>query len=207
MAVDIRELIMSLDLREVNLLGHSGGVKYIWAYTEIFGDDRLNKLVIVDDSPRLIDNPAWSDASRAEVGPMYFTGDLDRFAVQLLDKDGEAFTAVAMRSMFSSGFVERKPELMDWIIAENLKMPRELAVELLYATSGIDWRGTIKRIRRPSLVVGAEGSTHKASVLRWIAGQIPGSELRIWSRAEGGSHFMFIENPDKFNHELARFLA
>jgi pimeloyl-ACP methyl ester carboxylesterase len=207
MAADVRELILALDLRQVNLFGHSGGVKYIWAYTELFGNDRLKKLVIVDDSPRLIDNPAWSEASRAEIGPMYFTGDLDRFAVQLLDQDGEAFTATAMRSMFSPSFAEREPRLMDWIISENLKMPRVLAIELLYATSGIDWRGTIKRITLPTLVIGAEGSTHKAAVLTWIADQIPGAKLRIWGRAEGGSHFMFLENPNQFNEELARFLA
>jgi len=207
MAADVRDLILGLDLRDVNLLGHSGGVKYVWGYSELFGADRLRKLVIVDDSPRLVDNPAWSEASRAEIGPMYFTGDLDRFAVQLLEGTGEEFTATAMRSMFSPAFVEREPALMDWIIAENLKMPRPLAIELLYATSGVDWRGTIKRITLPTLVIGAEGSTHKASVLTWISQQIPGAQLRIWKRDEGGSHFMFIENPEQFNHELARFLA
>lgn len=207
MAADVRDLILGLDLRDINLLGHSGGVKYVWAYSELYGADRLRKLVIVDDSPRLVDNPAWTEEQRAEIGPMYFTGDLDRFSTQLLASDGEAFTATAMRSMFSPAFAEREPQLMDWIVAENLKMPRALAMELLYATSGIDWRGTIKRITLPTLVIGAEGSTHKASVLTWIARQIPGAELRIFGRDEGGSHFMFIENPERFNQELARFLA
>ena len=109
--------------------------------------------------------------------------------------------------MFSPDFAAREPALMDWIVAENLKMPRHLAMELLYATSGIDWRGTIRRIRLPTLVIGAEGSTHKAATLRWIASQIPGAQLRIFGRDEGGSHFMFIENPEQFNAELARFIA
>lgn len=205
-AADMRELMLHLDLRDINLLGHSGGVKYLWAYWELYAGDRLKKLVVVDDSPRLVDNPAWSEASRAEIGPMYFTGDLDRFAVQLMAPDGEAFTDVAIKSMFSPSFVVRNPALMDWIVGENLKMPRELAIELLYATSGVDWRGTIKRVRLPSLVIGAEGSTHKATVLRWIAAQIPGARVRIWGRDEGGSHFMFIESPDQFNSELAEFI-
>jgi pimeloyl-ACP methyl ester carboxylesterase len=206
MALDLRELIAALGLSGIVLLAHSSGVKIVWAYWELFESDRLQKLVIVDDSPRLLDNPAWSEASRAEVGPMYFTGDLDRFAVDLLAPDGEAFTRTAMASMFSPSFVRDRPEEFAWILEENLKMPREKAIELLYATSGMDWRGTIKRVRLPTLVVGAEGSTHKVAVIAWIAGRIPGARLRIYGRDEGGSHFMFIENAEGFNAELMAFI-
>jgi pimeloyl-ACP methyl ester carboxylesterase len=206
MALDLHELIVELGLTDVALLGHSSGVKIIWAYWELFERDRLGKLIIVDDSPRLVDNPAWSAAARAEVGPMYFTGDLDRFATSLLAPDGEAFTRTAMATMFSPAYVAQKPEEFAWIVAENLKMPRDRSIELLYATSGMDWRGTIKRIRLPALVIGAEGSTHKVPVISWIAAQIPGSQLRIFSREEGGSHFMFIENPEAFNACVLRFL-
>jgi pimeloyl-ACP methyl ester carboxylesterase len=206
MALDLHELMVALNLRDIVLLGHSSGVKIIWAYWELFEADRLKKLAIVDDSPRLVDNPAWSEASRAEVGPMYFTGDLDRFAVSLLAPDGDELTRAAMATMFSPSFVQNRADEFAWIIAENLKMPREKAIELLYATSGMDWRGTIKRIRLPALVIGAEGSTHKVSVIKWIAAQIPGSRLRIFSREEGGSHFMFVENPALFNAELEAFV-
>jgi pimeloyl-ACP methyl ester carboxylesterase len=206
MALDLHELIVALDLRNIVLLCHSSGVKIFWAYWELFEADRLGKLVLVDDSPRLVDNPAWSEESRAEVGPMYFTGDLDAFSTRLLAPDGEEYTRVAMASMFSPGFVRDRAEEFAWIIEENLKMPRDKAMELLYATSGMDWRGTIKRVRLPTLVVGAEGSTHKVDVIRWIAVQIPGAKLRIYGRDEGGSHFMFIENYERFNAELVAFI-
>ena len=206
MALDLHELIVALGLEDIVLLGHSSGLKIIWAYWELFDDDRLAKLVLVDDSPRLLDNPGWSEASRAEVGPMYFSGDLDRFAEQLLAPDGEDFTRTAMASMFSEAFVRNHADEFEWIVAENLKTPRDKAMELLYATSGMDWRGTIKRVRLPALVIGAEGSTHKVEVIRWIAAQIPGAKVRIYSREEGGSHFMFIENPELFNEELLAFI-
>jgi pimeloyl-ACP methyl ester carboxylesterase len=206
MALDLHELLVALDLRDIVLFGHSSGVKIIWAYWELFEADRLRKLVLVDDSPRLVDNPAWTEASRAEVGPMYYTGDLDRFATSLLAADGEDYTRNAMATMFSPAFVRDRAEEFAWIIDENLKMPRDKAMELLYATSGMDWRGTIKRVRLPALVVGAEGSTHKVPVIRWVASQIPGARLRIFRREEGGSHFMFIENPEQFNAELVAFI-
>jgi len=206
MALDLHELMVSLDLRDVVLVGHSSGVKIVWAYWELFEADRLSKLVVVDDSPRLVDNPAWSEESRAQVGPMYFTGDLDRFASSLLAPDGEEFTRTAMATMFSPAFLRDRADEFAWIIEENLKMPRDKAIELLYATSGMDWRGTIGRVRLPTLVIGAEGSTHKVSVIRWIASQIPGAKLRVYPRDEGGSHFMFIENAKRFNQELIAFI-
>jgi pimeloyl-ACP methyl ester carboxylesterase len=207
MALDVRELILALDLEDVVLLGHSSGVKYVWAYWEMFEGDRLSKLIIVDDSPRLLDNPAWSPESRAEVGPMYFRGELDDFSSFLLGGPAEERTREAIRGMFSPGFIADNPEIFDWIVAENLKMPREKAMELLYATSGMDWRGTIGRIALPTLVIGAEGSTHKVAVISRIAKRIKGARLRIFEREEGGSHFMFMENPKAFNAEVAAFIA
>ncbi len=206
-AADLHELVEALDLRDIVLFGHSAGVKIVWAYWELFGADRLNKLVIVDDSPRLQDNPAWTEAARAEVGPMYFTGDLDRFALELMAPTGEDFTRTAMATMFSPEYIARNPDEFAWILSENLKMPRDKAIEQLYASGGIDWRGTIRRVRLPTLVIGAEGSTHKISVISWIAAQIPGAKLRIFTREEGGSHFMFLENPALFNAEVRAFIA
>lgn len=206
MALHVHELLEELDVRDVVLLGHSAGVKLIWAYWELFEADRLEKLVVVDNSPRLADNPAWSDAVRAEIGPMYFAGDLDRFALDLMAADGAAYTNRAMATMFSADYIARQPGEFAWVVEENLKMPRDKAIEMLYASAGIDWRGTIKRISLPTLVIGAEGSTHKTSVIAWIASQIPGATLRIFSRLEGGSHFMFLENPALFTAVLRTFI-
>jgi pimeloyl-ACP methyl ester carboxylesterase len=154
----------------------------------------------------LADNPGWSAESRAQVGPMYFTGDLDHFAAQLLAPDGEDFTRDVMATIFSPSFVRGRVAEFAWIIAENLKMPRDKAIELRYATSGMDWCGTIQRIRLPTLVIGAEDSTYKVSVIRWIASRIPGAKVSVYSREDGGSHFMFIENAERFNKELRAFI-
>jgi non-heme chloroperoxidase len=43
-------------------------------------------------------------------------------------------------------------------------------------------------------------------VITWVASQIPGARLRIFTREEGGSHFMFLENSDLFNSVLCAFI-
>ena len=43
--------------------------------------------------------------------------------------------------------------------------------------------------------------------IAWIAKQIPGAQLEIFEENEGGSHFMFVENPTKFNQIVSKFVA
>ena len=41
----------------------------------------------------------------------------------------------------------------------------------------------------------------------WIHENIAGSELVLFEADEGGKHFMFIENPEKFNKVVAEFIG
>ncbi len=67
-----------------------------------------------------------------------------------------------------------------------------------------DWRDVIKEIRLPTLVVGARKSVSESQ--EWIANQIPGSRLAIFEANEGGSHFMCMENAERFNAVVREFL-
>jgi len=42
---------------------------------------------------------------------------------------------------------------------------------------------------------------------RWIASVIPQARLEVFAADEGGRHFMFFENPARFNAIAAQFLA
>ena len=57
---DLHEVLVALDLHEVALLGHSMGCAIMWSYWELFGAERLAKLILVDCAPCLTANPAWS---------------------------------------------------------------------------------------------------------------------------------------------------
>jgi pimeloyl-ACP methyl ester carboxylesterase len=41
----------------------------------------------------------------------------------------------------------------------------------------------------------------------WQAEQMPNGRSVIFEGDEGGSHFMFMENPEKFNRVVAEFLG
>jgi pimeloyl-ACP methyl ester carboxylesterase len=86
-------------------------------------------------------------------------------------------------------------------------MPRRHAADLLIDHVAHDWSDAIGRIRLPTLVIGGRRSIFSAESQEWIAAQIPGARLRIFDEDEGGSHFMFLENPGGFNEEVRSFLA
>ena len=51
---DLYEFLNELDLNDVALLGHSMGSSVIWCYIDLFGPERLSKIILVDQSPFLI---------------------------------------------------------------------------------------------------------------------------------------------------------
>jgi pimeloyl-ACP methyl ester carboxylesterase len=51
---DLYEFLNELDLNDVALLGHSMGSSVIWCYVDLFGPERLSKIILVDQSPFLI---------------------------------------------------------------------------------------------------------------------------------------------------------
>ena len=96
--------------------------------------------------------------------------------------------------------------------SEALKMPAEYAARLLVDHGTQDWRDVITdllpTLGRPTLVVGgALGTLFPPESQEWIAAKIPGAKLAMFSAEELGSHFMFWENPAKFDAVVREFLG
>jgi non-heme chloroperoxidase len=86
----------------------------------------------------------------------------------------------------------------DWLVEMNLRMPRHHAARMLYNGARGDWRDTISRIALPTLIVLGRAS-HPWQSQVWIHQQISGSKIVFMEAGELGRHFMFLENPDRFN--------
>lgn len=205
LAADLHDLLTALELRDVVLLGHSMGSSIAWCYLETYGAARIGGLVVVDQAPMCVAKPGWTEEDRAAYGVLMPTpqGAHDLCGM-LAGPNAEAETPGFLGAMFTSGF---DSEAFAFVVAENLKLPRLSAADLLFNHLHTDWRDAIVRITLPTLVIGGEASIFTAASQRWIADQIPGAEVEIVPADEGGSHFMFLENPAHFNARVAEFLA
>jgi non-heme chloroperoxidase len=204
LAKDLHDFLVALDLHDVAVLGHSLGCSVLWAYWDLFGAERLAKLILVDQPPFLTRNPAWSSEELEQIGARSTADEYVARCAQLAASTGEAPIYERIEAM-TTGTLD--PAVKAWMIEHNLKMPRAAAAALLFNHSSQDWRDVLPRITLPTLVVGGQASIFPWRSQAWIHEQIPGSRLEVFAEAESGSHFMFIENPAKFNRLVAEFIG
>lgn len=201
LAKDLYDAIHELQLDGINLLGWSMGCSVIWSYLDLFGTEHLKRLVLVDEPAWVMHTPDQDQDTIANTGAIVDANALVGL-YNALRSDRDATTTGFVGSMLTP---EIDPSDKAWIIAENLKMPSEYAARLVLNHGSLDWRDVIQRITLPTLVIGGKRShvNHQSQI--WIHQQIPGSRLEIFD--QGGSHFMFMENPERFNQVIREFIG
>ena len=201
---DLYELLTELDLRDVALLGHSMGSSVIWCYIDLFGPERLSKIILVDQPPFVTSNPHWTQQEVEDSGAIDTPQKVFDNIAALRSTEAEQVT----RQMIDGALTKHATsETREWIVQCSLKMPRPLAGTLLYNLCHTDWRDLVPRIKLPTLIISGRASFIPWKSQDWIHRQIQGSQFEVFEEAEGGNHFMFIENPEKFNRLVMEYLG
>ncbi len=204
LAKDVADVLKALDLKDVTIMGHSMGCSVLWCYFDLFGAERIGKFVFCDEPPLLTSNPAWSPEELENAGAVFSPEAVTGTANALAGRDGIATTEGFLGGMVTKAM---SAETMKWTVACNLKMPRKLSADLIYNHCHQDWRDVFPRINVPSLFISGRVSLIPWKSVAWAAAQTKGSQLEIFEESEGGQHFMFVENPTKFNAILAKFIG
>jgi non-heme chloroperoxidase len=152
LAKDLYELLTELDLNEVALLGHSMGSSVIWRYFDLFGSERLSKIILVDQSPFLISDPHWSQQELEDSGAVFTGQQLLEMVAASRSKEAEQVNPTGHRSGVTQ---HATTEMKEWIVQCNLKMPRDSSVQSL---EHMDWRDLIPRINLPILIISGRAS-------------------------------------------------
>lgn len=182
LTMDLRELLVGLQLKDVAILGHSMGCSVVWGYLDVFGDDRISRLVLVDGPPCLTINPLWSAREAADAGALFSPAAAMDFCNALDADESGAFSDSLMGSMLTPGCPK---ELREWMMRCNRQMRRADAAALMRNHANIDWRDAIKRIRLPTLAVGAEGQSGTGCMHASGGPTHPGCMLGDIRRREG----------------------
>ncbi|QDT27343.1 AB hydrolase superfamily protein YdjP [Gimesia panareensis] len=202
LAMDLREFLQALELQDVILLGHSAGCAVIWCYLDLFGEAGLKGLVLCDQMIARIRRPEWSEEECRQYGAEVGGDEVLAQAELVGGPEGPAKSAEFLAGMFTESFSEA--ELLQ-VIQESLKFPRPYAAELLLSVSAADYRDLLPRISLPALCIGGAASHLGPAAMPWIAAQVPRGELVMIAADAGGSHFMYLENPEAFNSAVKKF--
>lgn len=205
LGADLHEFLVDVGLDDITLMGHSMGCSVIWAYLEHYGPERISRLILVDQAPMVTGKPWLSDEDKVTYGCLFpDAASLEGFVSAVNATDTVEGHKEIIRGMFTSNIDE---DTLAWIAEQNLRLPRAYAADLLWDHCLQDWRDVIRDVDLPTLVVGSEASIFSADSQRWIAEQNPNATVEIFEADDGGSHFMFFENPDRFNRHVREFLS
>lgn len=197
---DLHNLIESLDLHDITLVGSSMGGGEIARYLSTYGADRVHSVVFASSvTPYLLQTPANPE------GPLAMK-DAAR-ATAAFVKDQDAFYDQQMTEFFTANGQLRVSAATR---AEALRLckqaSKEASLACMAAWASTDFRDDLARVAVPALIIHGEGdeSVPLHGSARRTHAAIPGSELRVIADGPHGCH---ISHPEEFNAALLDFLA
>lgn len=199
-ADDLNQVITSLELTNVTLIGFSMGTGEIARYISTYGSERVEKAVFISGIlPALLKNDSNPDGLEIKM--------FDDMIKKCIE-DRPAFIAGFLKDFYSHGILNRK-EVSDEMIRhswiQSMQASGMATVKCIDAWLE-DFRTDIKKINIPSLVI--HGSGDKITPIK-VCGErlkemIPGCE---YLEIDGGPHGLLASHSNEVNAALVNFLA
>jgi pimeloyl-ACP methyl ester carboxylesterase len=179
------------------------GASVLWSFIDMYGTSRLRSLIVVDQPSACVVLPWMESAEAAEAGAILDFPGADQF-VRAVAADNHDVRHAFLTSMLTRDIPD---DDLAWMAGENRRMPPVWGARLLLDHIMQDWRDVLPRIDVPTLVMAGEVSHVAPASQEWTAAHIKGARLRTFTKAEGGAHFPFFEQPGPFCQDVSDFVA
>lgn len=192
MARDLEEMLEHWKLRDAVVIGHSMGALTLWQYIRDFGCDRLRKLVIIDQSPRILTDTHWRwgiygdfDQSRNAA----FVRELQQdFAEGVLGLVGRSLNERARRKYQENG------EGMELARQRLRAMVPQPLIDCWSSLAAADYRDVLEKIDVPSLLVyGGASNFYHTRTAHYVRDNIPNALLHIYEDVDHAPHLWLRE--------------
>lgn len=191
---DLHELLVTLDLHDVVLVGQSMGASTIWAMVDLFGADRVAGILTIDQTPKTVNTEDW---------PHGFYGMTPENSGTFFD-EGIPDTGRGARVDPGNPGVMRLVERIGGMPAVRTANAPETR-RLLRDHGQQDWRDVVERLDVPFVMVaGRESQLWPCSHAEAAVGTNPHGSVVV---IEDAGHATNLDQPDVFNEVLLRFVA
>lgn len=192
-ARDLRALMHGLALEPVVLIGWSMGAFVIWEYFKQFGAENIKATVVIDESASDYKWPDW---------PLGFAD----FPTLCHVMSGlQTDRAETVRDFIPLMFKDPPAESdVQWMFEEITRMPESIASAILFDQTVQDYRPVLPQIKVPTLLCfGADEKLVPVAAGEHLQQTMPNARLVVF---ENSSHCPFLEEPERFNAEVDRFI-
>lgn len=195
---DVAELLRRLDLRDTLVVGWSMGAMVSWGLMERAEAGRVSALATIDMVPRLLNGDGWTFGLRDGTDAGVFSD-----VVQRMQTDWPAFTQVFVPRIVARGRLAERAALVERLIADAQDNDPVSMARLWLSMANQNFRERLTALDIPCLVAyGARSQLYSEEASRWLAGRLPNARS---VRFEDSGHAPHLEEPEKFNRELAAF--
>lgn len=183
---DIQELVTYLNINKFNAMGNSMGAAAFWAYASLFGDGCINKMISVDQSPKMITDSSWPYGLLDLTWDNFPKASEEMYGVKTTVKNIDNETYKVLKK------------------AQNgYEFDYELNKSLLYDHAFQDWRDIIESMKCQTLYIAGEQSPFWSSNHAKEAAII--SSNGEYAVVQNSGHIVMAEQTDKFNKLMLDF--
>lgn len=182
---DLKDFLDGLKLDDPILVGHSMGASVIYGFISKYPDYPVKKLVTVDQSPKMLNTPAW------KYGYMEITRANYKMRLKMHNK--ETLNGIDDNVFWKLNVVKKQ---FPFVKDDNL--------ELLYDHARKDWRESVINCQVPMLLVTANQSPYFDGEFAELLME-KNSNLSHVAIDQSG-HVIMAEQPDKFNQTLLNYI-
>ena len=194
-AGDLAALVEHLDLREITLVGHSAGGGDIVRYLSKYGDEPVERIVLIAPVTPLIvqtdDNPDGLPAEALAASTAALSADVPKWC----EDNRDAFFGT---TPVSAG-------LGDWVMRQIVDTPLKTLLDTAAAWATTDFRGELAALRVPALVIHGDldASAPIDITGRRTAALIPDARLLVY---EGSGHGLYAADHVRLNADILAFV-
>ncbi len=215
LAADLSEFIGWIGAPKVHLLGWSMGASVIWSYLETFGQELVERVVLVDQSPCLLANPKDSDeeirlyaGKRVDMWDAYnrlqanFTANIRSIFSEYFSYDQAAFSKEELQTAPDNYY-----ELWQQVPADPPPAGNFLT-RLLLSHVTHDWRQLLHTLHMPVLLLTGDASyVTTPEAAQWMSEEMPNCTWVRFGVEEFGDHHLMQHAYKRFNSCVSAFLA
>lgn len=197
-AKDLHELIQFLGLKDVNLVGWSMGTSITLNYIDLFGNENLKSICLIDMTPKLLADDEW------QLGQSKVFNAVDNLEfMEVIATNWPAACDIFIPLIFAEGF-DQNSDLYKWAMEQALQNTPHCVLNMWIAMAIKDYREVLPKIDVPTfLAYSGNGLLYYPEHGEYMKEHIKGAILDIFP---GCGHGLMFEDPEKFNKDYLEFL-